>query len=61
MARPNDGAGFYVDFAGRTHVNVNALMRDPKVQEIIERMSKVNERFRGKPGVTFIRSARKRD
>jgi hypothetical protein len=51
----------YVDFDGRTIVDVNALLRSPQVQATIERMSKTNERFRGKPGVRFIMPARQRD
>ena len=42
-------------------MDVNALLRDPKVKATIERMSKENERFRGKPGVTFIRPVRERE
>lgn len=51
----------YVDFAGRLTVDVNALLRDPKVIATIERMSKRNERFRGKPGVAFVMPVRQRD
>jgi hypothetical protein len=51
----------YVDYDGRTIVDVNALLRNPKVRETIDRMSKANERFRGKPGVTFIRPLRQRE
>jgi hypothetical protein len=50
-----------VDYNGYTIVDVNALLRDPKVKATIERMSKENERFRGKPGVTFIKPVRERD
>ena len=41
----------YVDYNGYTIVDVNALLRSPKVRATIERMSKANERFRGKPGL----------
>ena len=51
----------YVDFDGRTIVDVNALLRSAKVQATIERMSKANERFRGKPGVRFVMPLRQRD
>ena len=51
----------YVDYDGRTIVDVNALLRSPKVQATIERMSKRNERFRGKPGVRFVMPLRQRD
>ena len=61
MAHSNSEKVFHVDFDGHTIVDVNALLRDPKVKESIERMSKENERFRGKPGVTFIRPVRQRD
>lgn len=45
----------YVDFEGRTIVDVNALLKDPKVKETIERMSKMHEQQRGKHGITFVR------
>jgi hypothetical protein len=51
----------YVDFSGRTIVDVNALLRSPKVQATIERLSKRNEQFRGKPGVKFVMPLRNRD
>ena len=50
-----------VDYNGYTIVDVNALLRDPKVKATIDRVSKENERFRGKPGVTFIKPVRQRD
>lgn len=61
MADSNGEKVAHVDFDGRTIVDVNALLRDPKVRATIDRMSKENERFRGKPGVTFIRPLRQRD
>jgi hypothetical protein len=51
----------HVNFRGVTSVDVNALLRDPKVKATIERMSKENERFRGKPGITFIKPLRQRE
>jgi hypothetical protein len=51
----------HVNFRGVTHVDVNALLRDPKVKATIERVSKENERFRGKPGITFIKPLRQRE
>ncbi len=51
----------YVDFDGHTIVDVNALLRSPKVRATIERMSKASERFRGKPGVRFVMPLRPRD
>ncbi len=44
----------YVDWAGRSHVNVGLLLKDPKVQETIKRLSKANDKFRNRPGVTFL-------
>ncbi len=61
MADSDSEKTSHVDFDGRTIVDVNALLRDPKVRATIERMSKENERFRGKPGVTFVRPLRHRD
>jgi len=61
MADSKNGKVSYVDYDGRTIVDVNALLRNPKVRETIDRMSKANERFRGKPGVTFIRPLRQRE
>jgi hypothetical protein len=61
VADSNSEKVSYVNFDGRTIVDVNALLRDPKVQATIERLSKENERFRGKPGVTFIKPLRQRD
>jgi hypothetical protein len=54
MAKTKSEKIYHVDFDGRATVDVNALLRDPKVKATIERMSKRNERFRGKPGVTFV-------
>jgi len=51
----------HVDYNGYTIVDVDALLRDPKVKATIDRMSKENERFRGKPGVTFIKPVRHRE
>ena len=61
MADAKNERIFRVNFAGFTIVDVKALMRDPRVRETIDRMSKVVERFRGKPGVTFVRPLRQRD
>jgi hypothetical protein len=51
----------HVNFDGYTFVDVKALLRSPKVRATMERMSKQNERFRGKPGVTFVMPVRQRD
>jgi len=48
----------YVTFDGRTIVNARALLSDPKVRETIEKLSKANERFRHRRGVTFLRPAK---
>jgi hypothetical protein len=61
MADTNSGKISHVNFNGYTIVDVNALLRDPKVRATIDRMSKENERFRGKPGITFVRPLRQRD
>ena len=51
----------YVDFEGHRIVDVNALLRRPKVRASIERISKAHERLRGKPGVRFVMPLRPRD
>ena len=55
MADSNSDRVSYVDFEGRTIVDVNALLKVPKVRETIERMSKMHEQQRGKPGVRFVK------
>jgi hypothetical protein len=55
MADSNSEKKSYVDFDGRTFVNAKALLRDPKVRETIEKLSKANEKFRNRRGVTFLR------
>jgi hypothetical protein len=55
MADSNGDKLFYVNFEGRTIVNGKALLRDPKVKETIEKLSKANEQFRHRPGITFLR------
>lgn len=52
---------WYVDYNAYTIVDVNALLRSPKVQATIERLSKRNEQFRGKPGIRFVMPLRPRD
>ena len=44
----------YVTWDGRTVVDVDALLRDPKVQETIQKLSRRNQSYRGRPGVTFL-------
>ena len=55
MADSNGDKLLYVDFNGRTFVNGKALLRDPKVRETIEKLSKANEKFRHLPGITFLK------
>jgi hypothetical protein len=50
-----DQAYSYVDWDGRSYVNVDVLLNDPKVKETIKRLGKANEKFRKQPGVTFLR------
>jgi hypothetical protein len=61
MDDPKNSKVSHVNFNGFTIVDVNALLRDPKVKATIDRLSKEHERFRGKPGVTFVRPVKHRD
>jgi hypothetical protein len=61
MAESDSEKIVHVDYEGHTIVDVNALLRDPKVLETIERVSKSIERMRGKPGVTFVKPSRQSD
>jgi hypothetical protein len=61
MADSNGEKVVHVDFEGHTIVNLNALLRNANVRATMERMSKESERFRGKPGVTFIKPSGQRD
>ena len=45
----------YVTPDGRTIVDVDALLRDPKVQETIQKLSRRTHRYRGQPGITFLK------
>ncbi|HEY1948150.1 MAG TPA: hypothetical protein VGG97_14160 [Bryobacteraceae bacterium] len=58
MANSNGDKISYVTFDGRTIVNGKELLRDPKVKETIEKLSKANERFRNRRGITFLRPAK---
>ncbi|HMF74182.1 MAG TPA: hypothetical protein VK604_00830 [Bryobacteraceae bacterium] len=58
MSDSNGDKISYVTFDGRTIVNGKALLRDPKVKETIEKLSKANERFRKRRGITFLRPAK---
>jgi hypothetical protein len=55
MADLNNDKLVRVTFGGLTRVDVNALLRDPKVQATVTHLSKENERLRGRPGVTFVK------
>jgi hypothetical protein len=46
---------FHVDFDGRSHVDVKALLNDPSVKETLQRFSKANQKFRNNPEVTFLK------
>jgi hypothetical protein len=61
MADSNSKKISHVNYNGFRIVDVNALLRDPKVRATIDRLSKESERFRGKPGVTFVRPVRQRN
>ncbi len=43
------------NFFGRTFVDANALLRDPKVRRTLEKLSQANRSLRGRPGVTFLK------
>jgi hypothetical protein len=45
----------YTDLEGRTHFDMEALLRDPKVQETIRKMSRTTEQARKRGGMTFLR------
>ena len=55
MAKPKKAGDYsYVDWYGRRHVDTDAMLKDPKVQETIKRLSKANEKYRNQPGFTFL-------
>jgi hypothetical protein len=58
MANSNGDKISYVTFDGRTIVNGKELLRDPKVKETIEKLSKANERFRNRRGITLLKPAK---
>jgi hypothetical protein len=45
----------YTNFLGRTIVDPNALLRDPKVRRTLEKLSQANKWLRGRPGITFLK------
>ena len=50
-----NGKLVYTNWAGRTLVDPNLLLRDPKVKRTLEKLSKANQSMRGRPGITFLR------
>lgn len=54
MAKSDDNIS-HVTWDGRTIVDLDALLRDPKVQETIQKLSRRTQRYRGRPGVTFLK------
>jgi len=56
----NNQKRIYTDFLGRTFVDPNALLRDPKVKHMMEKLSEANRSMRGRPGITFLKP-RKQD
>jgi glutamine phosphoribosylpyrophosphate amidotransferase len=45
----------YTNFLGRTFVDPNALLRQPKVRRTLEKLSEANKSMRGRPGITFLK------
>ena len=45
----------FTNFLGRTFVDANALLRDPKVRRTLEKLSEANKWMRGRRGVTFLK------
>ena len=45
----------YTNFFGRTMVDPNALLRDPKVRRTLEKLAEANKSLRGRPGFTFLK------
>lgn len=52
---------YRVTWDGAIEVDVDAMLRDPKVQEQLRKLSRITERLRGKPGVTYLRPIRPED
>jgi hypothetical protein len=50
-----NGKVIYTNFSGRTFVDPNALLRDPKVRRTLEKLSEANRSLRGRRGITFLR------
>ncbi len=51
----NEKETSYVTFEGRTIVDVNELVRSPKVQEALEKISSVHAKLKRKKGVIILR------
>ncbi len=45
----------HTNFIGRTIVDLNLLLRDPKVRRTMEKLSEANKSMRGRPGVHFVK------
>jgi hypothetical protein len=54
MAKPEQDIT-HTTFSGRTITDVNALLRDPKVQETIKKLGNDRDPVRRPGGVTFLR------
>jgi hypothetical protein len=54
MAKPNEQLT-YTTFDGRTITNVDVLLRDPKVQETMRKLSKNRDRGSKKGFITVLR------
>ena len=50
-----NGKLVYTNFFGRTLVDPNALLRDPKVKRTLQKLSEANRSLRGRRGITFLR------
>jgi hypothetical protein len=49
------GKLIHTTWEGRTVVDANLLLRDPKVQQTIARLSELNKPLRDRPGFRFLR------
>ena len=55
MAKTTQEDLTYTTFDGRTITDVNALLRDPKVQDAIRKLSNDRDPVRRPGGVTYLR------
>jgi hypothetical protein len=49
------GKLIYTNWAGRTFVDPNLLLQDPKVKQTIRRLSELTNPLRGRPGIIFLK------